>query len=257
MKLLKGLLNLVKQIEIMKRREQEIGKLLEFLSKKSADFTKPKLVLIGGYALRTFVPFSRYTRDCDFTLKKKNGWTLDEVKKWLSKNTIVERFEKRDDYGFLRCIRVFDKTSIRASLDFMEGKVVGRDEKRQVVIIDEKFVENSQLVKLKVAEKEIEVFVPAYADYMILKIVSCRSSDVRDIATLIWKNKIPSQIRKRVKEILPDPKVFKDNLRKIVIPEISDERFVNSWRGMFLTSEFTENIKHEVINQLRSLLKGG
>jgi len=237
----------------MKRREEEIGKLLEFLSKKSAGFTKPKLVLIGGYALRVFVPFSRYTRDCDFALKKKNGWTIDEIKKWLSKNTVVESFEKRDDYGFLRCVRVFDK--IRASLDFMEGKVVGRDEKRQVVIIDEEFVENSKLVKLKIVEKEIGVFVPTYADYMILKMVSCRPSDVRDIATLIWKNKIPSKIRKRAKEILPDAKVFDDNLKKIVLPEISDERFVNSWRGMFLTSEFNEDVKRQVINQFRSLLK--
>jgi len=253
MKPLKELLNLVKQIEIMKKREEEIGRLLEFLSKKSAGFKRPKLVLVGGYALRAFVPFSRYTRDCDFALKKKNGWVLDQIKNWLSKNTDVESFEKRGDYGFLRCVRVFD--GIKASLDFMEGKVVGRDEKRQVVIIDEKFVENSRLVKLKVAEKEIEVFVPAYTDFMILKVVSCRPSDVRDIATLIWKNKIPSEIRRRVKEMLPDPKVFDDNLRKVVIPEISDERFVNSWRGMFLTSEFNEDVKHEVVNQLRSLLK--
>jgi hypothetical protein len=246
---------LVKQIEIIKRREEEIGKLLDFLSKKSSGFTKPKLVVIGGYALRTFVPFSRYTRDCDFTLRKKNGWTLDLIKNWLSKNTNVQSFEKRDDYGFLKCVRVFDKALIKASLDFMEGKVVGRDEKRQVVIIDEKFVDNRKLVKLRVAEKEIKVFVPAYVDFMILKVVSCRPSDVRDIATLIWKNRIPSQIRKRIKEILPDPKVFDDNIRKIVIPEISDERFVNSWRGMFLTSEFVEETKREVIDQLRSLLR--
>jgi len=36
----------------------------------------------------------------DFALKKKNGWTLDEIKGWFSKNTIVESFKKRDDYGF-------------------------------------------------------------------------------------------------------------------------------------------------------------
>jgi hypothetical protein len=254
MKLSKGLWSLVKQIEIMKKREQEIGKLLELLSRKSSGFTKPKLVLIGGYALRAFVPFSRYTRDCDFALRKKNGWTLDQITNWLSKSTAVESFEKRDDYGFLRCVRVFDET-IKASLDFMEGKVVGRDEKRQVVIIDEKFVENSNLMKLKVAEKEIEVFVPTYDDYMILKIVSCRPSDVRDITTLVWKNGIPSQIHKRAKKILPDPKVFDDNLRKIVIPQISDERFVNSWRGTFLAPEFNDDIKRRVINQLRSIVK--
>ena len=50
-----------------------------------------------GYALKAFVPFSRYTRDCDFALRKINGWALDLIKNWLSKNTNVESFEKRDD----------------------------------------------------------------------------------------------------------------------------------------------------------------
>jgi len=71
---------LVKQIEIMQLREKEIGKLLEYISKKSEGFTKPKIITIGGYALRGHMPFSRYTRDCDFVLKKKNGWHLDSIK---------------------------------------------------------------------------------------------------------------------------------------------------------------------------------
>ena len=245
---------MVKQIEMMRLREEEIRKLLEFLSKKSMGFTKPKLVLIGGYALRAFIPFSRYTRDCDFALKKRDGWFTDKIKDWLSGKTAVESFEKRDDYSFLRCMRIFDG-NVKASLDFMEGKIVGRDEKKQVVIIDEKFLENSNAVKLKVGEKNVKVFVPAYLDYMILKIVSCRTSDVRDIAALVWKNGIPSGLEKRAGQILPDSNVLKDNLKEVIIPEISDARFVNSWRGMFLASEFTEEAKTKVAKQLRLLVK--
>ena len=62
----------------MDKREQEIGELVNYLPQKSKGFTKPKLIVIGGYALRAFVPFSRYSRDCDFVLKEG----LDQVNKW-------------------------------------------------------------------------------------------------------------------------------------------------------------------------------
>lgn len=253
---LKKLMNLAKQIEIMKRREEEIEKLLEFLSQKSNGFTKPKLILIGGYALRAFVPFSRYTRDCDFALRKGKEWFIDKIRGWLSKITVVESFEKRDDYGFLRCVKFFgEKKPVKASFDFMEGKVVGRDETRQVVNIDEKFIDRSEKVSLTIAAKSLEFFVPSYTDYMILKVVSGRSSDIRDIATMIWKNKLPRAIQQRVRELLPNPNIFQDNIRETIIPTISNKRFMDSWKGMFLTSEFTEKNKKTVLNQLRSLLR--
>jgi len=39
----------------------------------------PELIVIGGYALRAFIPFSRFTRDCDFALMKKDGWNIGDV----------------------------------------------------------------------------------------------------------------------------------------------------------------------------------
>ena len=59
-----------KAIELMKRREEELLKLIQKLSERTDSFSDPKLILIGGYALRAFIPFSRYTRDCIFTLRK-------------------------------------------------------------------------------------------------------------------------------------------------------------------------------------------
>lgn len=56
---MKGLLSLARYVEIMKRREEEIAKLIEFLSEKSNSFEDPKLILIGGYGLRAFIPFIR------------------------------------------------------------------------------------------------------------------------------------------------------------------------------------------------------
>jgi len=49
---------LPRAIELMRKREEEILKILTYLSGKTKFFTKPKLILIGGYALRAFIKFS-------------------------------------------------------------------------------------------------------------------------------------------------------------------------------------------------------
>ncbi len=52
---------MVKHTEIMNLRELEIGRIIEHLSEQTDGFEKPKMVLIGGYALRAFTSLSRYT----------------------------------------------------------------------------------------------------------------------------------------------------------------------------------------------------
>jgi hypothetical protein len=118
---------LVKHAELMNLREEEISKIIEQLSKQTDGFDNPKMILIGGYALRAFTSFSRYTRDCDFVLKKSDGWNLDKIQQMLSKEMSAETFEKRDSYGFLRCVKLL-KAAAKVSIDFMEGEVRGRTE---------------------------------------------------------------------------------------------------------------------------------
>jgi hypothetical protein len=238
---------------MMRLRENEIADIVERLFIKSEGFTKPKLILIGGYALRTYIPFSRYTRDCDFALRKKNGWHLDKIKDWLDLS--VEAFRKENRYGFLRFVKFLKagKSNIKLSVDLMEGEIRGRTPE-QIVLIDKDFIENSNKVKIRIGEKELDIFVPSYTDFLISKIVSARPSDVRDVVALVWKNGIPKQIEKRSKELLPHPQILVKNLKEIIIPHVSDERFVNSWRGTFLSAEFTEGIKEEVTKKLSSLL---
>jgi len=238
----------------MRKREEEIYSLLEFISRKTEGFSKPKLTTIGGYALRAYIPFTRYTRDCDFVIKKEGDWKIDKIKELLSKRMNIEKIEKREKYGFLRMIDFIrsGKSKIKISLDFMEGEVRGRS-KEQVVLIDGKFIKESKLKKIPIAEKEMEILVPDYRDYLILKVVSGRPSDVRDIAALIWKNDIPVNIKTRLKEILPHPEIFFKNINEIVVPTISDKRFVNSWRGTYITTEFTEESKTEILKKLNDL----
>ena len=79
-----------KHIDIMRMREEEIFSLLEFISQKTQGFSDPKLITIGGYALRAYIPFSRYTRDCDFVMRKEVDWGIDTLKTLLSKKINIE-----------------------------------------------------------------------------------------------------------------------------------------------------------------------
>ena len=247
-------MSLAKYVEVVRAREKEVANLIEFLSGKSKGFEKPKLILIGGYGLRAFIPFSRSTRDCDFALRKEDGWHLDDVKEWLAEEFLIETFEKKDSSGYMRCVKLIKigRRHVRVSLDFMEGEVAGRAEK-DVVKIDEMFVLNSWRTKIGIANREIEVRVPSYTDYLILKVVSGRVSDTKDIAALVWKNGLPERLEERVKEIMPYPEVFREKLRKSILPIIKDKRFLHSWRGTFMTTEFSEEIKEQIIQQLSKL----
>lgn len=245
---------MAKHIRVMEEREREMAKLLELLSIKSAQFENPEFIMIGGYALRAFTSLARYTRDCDFVLRKETTWKLDKIKKWLEEYLTVATLEKHEDYGFMRCIKpvkVGNKL-VKVSLDFMEGKVVGRKEKDQV-FIDESFVSESKKEKIEIAGKEFIVYVPTYKDYFILKIISCRRSDIRDIATLVWQKGIPENIKSRVKKILPYPDILSENLKQ-AITDISNKRFVDSWRGTFISTDFNESAKQKILEELQKLL---
>ncbi len=241
-----------RHLQLMQEREEEIAKLIDALSKKTEDFEEPKTILIGGYALRAFVPYSRATRDCDFVLEKQDGWAVDRIKRWKLDGFDVDTFEKRDTYAFLKMIKrlTVAKRSAQISVDFMEGEVRGRTD-NQVVLIDDDFVSESKRVKIIIAGKEFEVFVPTYSDYLILKIVSSRPSDIRDIATLVWKNGLPSKLIDRVKQIVPHIEVIGNNVRNMVLPVISDKRFIHSWRGTFASPDFGEQERRQVIDRLK------
>jgi hypothetical protein len=55
---------------MMKKREREIQRAILHLSDRTNVFTNPELIMIGGYALKAFIPFSSFTRDCDSALRK-------------------------------------------------------------------------------------------------------------------------------------------------------------------------------------------
>ena len=145
-----------KQIELMELRERKIAELVQRVSKKSAGFKKPPVIMIGGYALRAFVPFSRYSRDCDFALPKNKTWKIDRIEKWLP-DLSVEAKKKETDFGFLRMLQLVQSgnRTIKISLDFMEGQVVDRS--KAAFWIDDRFISESTESMLRIGKQELKV----------------------------------------------------------------------------------------------------
>lgn len=237
----------MRSIDLMRKREDAIGELVLHLSDKSEGFTQPKLVVIGGYALRAFIPFSRYSRDCDFVLEKG----LETIKGWIPEDVTIEAIEQKEDYGFMRWAKILGegKQKIRLGLDFLEGQVRGRDD--EAFTIDDEFLARSTAATLEIGSQTCEVFVPAYEDFFLLKVMASRSSDIRDIAALVHENGAPRSIRL---EVLADPSIFVRNLEEKVIPEIEHQHFINSWNGMFVGGNFEEDDRQIVRDSIKALL---
>jgi hypothetical protein len=160
----------------------------------------------------------------------------------MSKDMSTEALEKRGSYGFLRCVKML-RSGAKISIGFREDEVRGRTEE-QLFFIAEKFLQKTKKAKITIAENIFEMNIPDYADYMILKIMSARPSDTRDIATLVWKNSIPSNLKDEADETLVKSEILDENL-KLMISDISDKRFLNSWKGTFITTEFIEETKEK------------
>jgi hypothetical protein len=235
-------------MDVMSERELEIGKIIRYLSSKTGGFEDPKLVLIGGYALRHYVPFSRYSRDCDFALKQG----IERIKGMKPANMTQEIFERKDSSAFMRWVKITEigGKKVKTGVDFMEAGITGRE--NEFFGIDGKFLESAKKVTLHIGT-DCEVFVPAYADMFLLKVMSARRSDIRDIAAMVWKNGIPGNIMERAKEATREG-IVRSKLENQIIPEISDRLFMHSFRGTFVIESFGEKELRDVIRKLKAVI---
>lgn len=214
------------------------------------------MILIGRYALRAFIKFSRFTRDCDFIVEKENGWNLDKLKEGLPEGYSVEDEKKLGNCGFMRRVKLVqhNKAKVKVSIDFMEGEIRGRIAEERV-LIDKTMFKNSKPTSITITDENVSIAVPSYVDYFIMKVVSSRASDMRDLASLIHENGIPLGLKERINQILPYPQIFKEKIEEIIIPEIRKATFLDSWRGIFATTQYSEKDKEEVIEQLEKMLE--
>jgi hypothetical protein len=229
-------------MEPLQIREMEIFETLKSLSTF-------KFVVIGGYAVNAYT-LPRFSVDCDIVIE--NGSELNEIEKTLLKIG----YDKKDvekstaQTNFVRHEKVIDR-HFGVSIDVLIGEVL--DRQTGVSIPAEWIFKNSEMkaLKGKTITDKLEVRIINVDALFVMKMISCRQTDIRDIFMMspIIKNKgwIKTEISsrydfnnrfKRVKSII-NSKEFRNGLQGVygLIDNKTFERNISSIESLGSQSE--------------------
>ncbi len=201
---------------MLQLREKEILDTLEKL--KGFDF-----VLIGGYAVNAYT-LPRFSVDCDIVLAKQDDLLKRSVE---GQGYILEESDKRAvPYGgeFFRYEKEIEK-GFKVSMDMLVGRVV--DRQTGAAFTAEWVFKNSslRLLKGKTITKELKLRIVDLDALIVMKFISCRNTDIRDIFMLMPSSKdrqwIKYEISKRIS--------FEDRFSRV--------------RGMVTSKKFKDNLQ--------------
>ncbi len=159
--------------DMLSLREEEIFKTLKEL--KDRDF-----VVIGGYAVNAYA-LPRFSVDCDIVIRDENelkkiekillmaGYKKESQTHEVPYSGSFCRYEKEIDYNFAVSIDVL----VKNVSDRITGAVFSADW----------IFENSKLriLKGKTINEELKLRIINIESLIVMKIISCRASDIRDV----------------------------------------------------------------------------
>lgn len=201
-------------------REREIFETLKAL--KNSEF-----VIIGGYAVNVYT-LPRFSIDCDIVVKGKDQ--LKEINDQLTKRNYkkIKTFDtKIPDHGEFFKYEKLIENNFKASIDIMFNEVLDRQSK--ATFSAAWVIENSDLINLrgKTITENLKLRIVNLDALIVMKISSCRNTDIRDVFMLITKAKnimwIKEEVNKRynfkekydkLKQTITSAK-FKDNLQGV------------------------------------------
>ena len=201
-------------------REEEIFQTLKALS--DCDF-----VIIGGYAVNAYA-LPRFSVDCDIVVKDDNelkkiekallkrGYTKEEPNAEAQYSGSFLRYEKRLDNNFAVSMDIL----IRSVSDRMTGA------KFEV----EWIFENSKIriLKGKTIAEELKLRIINMDALLVMKIISCRSTDIRDVFVMFPNANNKDWVKSEV-EMRYD---FKDRITKI-IEKVTSKQFKDGLSGVY------------------------
>ena len=201
-------------------REAEIFNILKEL--KECDF-----VVIGGYAVNAYT-LPRFSVDCDIVIKdreeliktenilKKSGYKKEEIDSNIQYSGDFVRYEKILENNF------------KVSIDILIERVIDRATK--AVFSADWIFKNSNVISLKgkTIEKELKINIINRDALAVMKIISCRPTDIRDIFMILpditYKRWVIEEIKERYD--------IKDRFNKI-IEKISSQQFKDGLSGVY------------------------
>lgn len=182
---------------------------------------KYDFVVIGGYAVNAYA-LPRFSADCDVVLRKRN--------KLMEKSLVKENYklvETSYKKGFFRYERKIGK-NFKVSMDVLVGKVF--DRQTNAVFSADWVFNNSSLISLKgkTINEELKLRIIDVDALIVIKIVSCRNVDIRDVFMLMPKAKDKEWIRKEISARYD----FDDRFSK-VRDKITSLKFKDDLQGVY------------------------
>lgn len=200
---------------------------------------KYKFLVIGGYAVNAYA-LPRFSVDCDIVLAndieaKRIG---KELKKFGYKKEEVNKIEHYYE-EFVRYEKEIQK-NFRVSIDILIGNVFDRNTKAS---FSAKWAfENStiRLMKGKTIAEQLKIRVINPDALIVMKFISCRAADIRDVFMLMPQAKDINWIKNEISNRYD----FKDRFEKIR-DKITSAQFKNNLQGVYGYIDNTVFEKHK------------
>lgn len=201
-------------------REKEIFEAL----KKIKQF---KFVVIGGYAVNAYT-LPRFSVDCDLVIR--DHAELHKIEKIL----VDSGYQKMKGVSNLPYHGKFERyekeiaQNFRVSMDVLIEEVLDRQTNARFSA--EWVFENSKIriLRGKTINEELKLSIINPEALIAMKMISCRSTDIRDVFLLINSTRDKTWIRKEVSERHD----FNERLSKL-IAEIASKQFKDGLQGVF------------------------
>ncbi len=207
-------------MELFQLRENEVFKALRKIKNQ-------KFIVIGGYAVNAYT-LPRFSVDCDIVTENKTETV--EITKELTKLS-YER-AKDTDFGpysgdFLRYEKTISK-NFMVSFDILIKNVYDRQTK--AMFSAEWVFKNSALrtLKGKTITGELKLRIVNPEALVVMKFVSCRNADIRDVFMLMPQVKDLEWVKKEISERVD----FKDRFFKVK-SKITSEQFKDNLQGVY------------------------
>ena len=202
--------------ELFKQREIEIFEVL----KKLRDVEK--LVLIGGYALNSYIEFPRFSIDCDLIVydeKKVVKILRSERYKLIEKKEDFIRFEKKVD-------------NVKIGIDLLIKKLI--DRQSELIFEFSDIFKDSTIRELPAKSDpklKIKFRIVSPEVLFVLKFASIRKQDIRDIFMLSTYNLNKKKIKVFIKKYFQE-KLLETRIKKLK-ESIESKNFIDSLQGVY------------------------
>ena len=206
---------------MLQLREKEIFETLKRMKRF-------KFVIIGGYAVNAYT-LPRFSVDCDIVVK--NTGELKEIKETLINLSYVKEENNKDKtscYGdFLRLEKDLGG-NIKVSVDILIKEVL--DRQTNAAFSADWVFDNSEIRTLrgKTITEELKLRIINLDALFVLKFVSCRLTDIRDIFMLAPNIKNKEWVKEEISKKYDFNKLFSK-----VEEKITSKQFKDSLQGVY------------------------